>query len=166
MLKKLNPKRSLKAIPQRASLAALLRDLSERDHLIERIRPLLREDLRCRCAGAGIDGTTLLLFADSPVWAAKLRLFAPELVRALAGQGLALKTCEVRVSPPLMRAPADGGTRRVRISESAAAHLEMAAANIADPRLAACFRRIAAHGRGTQPRLGRVINQPTGTGST
>ncbi|EIC21883.1 DciA family protein [Thiorhodovibrio frisius] len=151
MLKKLRPTKTL-AGPERATaLAVLLRELDERDKLLRTVKPLLPDHVRSHCSQAQIDGDCLRLFADSPVWAAKLRLCTQEILRALRKRGLALKQCQIRVCPPLVAAPASrhgidsDHPQHTHLSAAAASHLKQAALGVQDPCIAACFERIARH---------------------
>lgn len=146
MLQKFAPSGDWFAARHHAGMSRLLHELDQRRRLTESLAPLLPDGLREHCQQAAIKGATLLLFADSPVWAAKLRLYAPEVLSRFKTHHPKLKRCQVRVSPPWIppqysHFPASKADRR--ISRRAAAHLEQAAAGIADPELAACFRRLA-----------------------
>jgi hypothetical protein len=176
MLKKLKPTKSLKVLPLDNALAPLLRELAERERLLDEVKPLLPVELRGHCSQAAIStvrrektgkktakkapakrdaGQSLLLFADSPVWAARIRLLAPEILAALRARGQVLESCQVRVCPPLFGAGAggenassrehttSGAVLAPRLSPLSAAHLEQAARTMADPRMADCLRRIA-----------------------
>lgn len=68
--------------------------------LIDRLRPLLPEDVQPHLMEVLEKPGELVLFADSAVWAARLRLAASDLSAATAGRRLV-----VRVLPP-------GGMRR------------------------------------------------------
>jgi hypothetical protein len=147
MLKKINPTRSLSGSHHDATVAELLGELEKRKRLIRRVHRLLPDNLRRHCRQASTEGSLLVLFADSPAWAAKLRLHAPEVLHDLQAKDARLESCQVRVSPPLeslqsttARAP------QARISPQAAAHLEQAALGIDHSELAACFLRMAKRG--------------------
>ncbi|MBK1648516.1 DciA family protein [Rhabdochromatium marinum] len=155
MLKKLTPAKSLAKLPRQQILDKLLRELTEREKLLKTVKPLLPQDVRDHCSQASIKNKCLLLFADSPVWAAKLRLCTQELPHVMGQRGFVLKKCQVRVSPPLLsvrsstQGPPQGQRNAARISAATAAHLEQAAQSMPDTRLAACFQRIANHQRRT-----------------
>lgn len=102
MLKKINPGKGLNITAGETFLAPLLREMAERERLLVSVKPLLPNDLRAHCSQATIDGDCLLLFADSPVWAAKIRLFAQKIPPILTERGVRLKRCLVRVAPPLV----------------------------------------------------------------
>lgn len=152
MLKRLRPTTILAKLGRETPLVAVLRELEERRRVLANVKPLLPNDLAVHCSQAQIDGECLRLFADSPVWAARLRLHSREVLDALAARGLSLKQCQIRVSPPL--APArdtrrgatpDRENRRGSLSLAAASHLRQAAHGALDKDIAACFERIARH---------------------
>ncbi|WPL16062.1 hypothetical protein Thiowin_00995 [Thiorhodovibrio winogradskyi] len=171
MLKKLRPTAKLAGPDRETALASVLRELKQREQLLRTIKPLLPEGVRRHCSQASTDGDCLQLFADSPVWAAKLRLFTHQILNVLSEQGLTLKQCQVRVSPPLFVGNGPQGHRHAdshttldldgsgdhdqkhgvtgnpkgRLSAIAASHLKQAASAISDERIAACFERIAHH---------------------
>jgi hypothetical protein len=90
---------------QSKTLAKLLRELADRERLLDQVKPLLPDDVRSHCCQASIDDDCLRLFADSPVWASKLRLLTGPILSALAERGLMLEQCQVRVSPPSATGP-------------------------------------------------------------
>jgi hypothetical protein len=116
---------------------------------LKRLQPLvvqaLPADLAAHCLPANLRGNTLVIHADSPAWAAKMRFHAPQLVQRLRREkSLAeLARCEVRVSPasaPVM------STKPVAaaISTQSREQLRTAAKGFKDPRLQTAFQRLAA----------------------
>ncbi len=84
--------------------------------------------------------------ADSAVWATRLRYVLPSIRQALGQQlGMTLPKPRIRVTPiavsPQSRRP------RLTLTRRNAELLEAAARALADPRLGAAMRRLAAHGR-------------------
>jgi len=61
----------------------------------------LPASLKAHCRLLAIRDETLVLAADSPVWAARLRFHAPQLVKQLGlSLTVKLRTVRVRVRPP------------------------------------------------------------------
>ena len=75
------------------------------DELDRRLRPLLPSPLAAHARLANYERGRLVFVVDAPVWRAKLRLLAPELLDAARSIGLAavefvVKTSLVSASPP------------------------------------------------------------------
>ena len=75
------------------------------DELDRRLRPLLPSPLAAHARLATYERVRLVFVVDAPVWRAKLRLLAPELLDAARSIGLAavefvVKTSLVSASPP------------------------------------------------------------------
>lgn len=112
--------------------------------------PALGADLAAHCALVRLDRHALVLVADSPAWATRLRLEAPRLLAAAATacpqhppQRLA-----VRVSPTLSAAPAAATPpqRRPGIGPRAAELLAKLSESTADPALRSIWQRLARRG--------------------
>ncbi|MFP5344268.1 MAG: DciA family protein [Gammaproteobacteria bacterium] len=77
--------RSLKEVlggaPGLAGLLAQARRIGQYD---EMVRQLIAEPLKQHCRVATVRGETLVLLADSPVWAARLHFETPALLKRLA----------------------------------------------------------------------------------
>ncbi|WP_454832060.1 DciA family protein [Pseudoxanthomonas wuyuanensis] len=103
------------------------------DALEQQLRPCLPPALSQHCRLANVaDGRRLVFIVDSPVWRAKLRLAAPELINA--AQSIGLKVTEVTIktttAPP---SPAQPAQRAVNpLSETARKALSAALASLDD----------------------------------
>jgi hypothetical protein len=65
------------------------------------LQHLLPDVLRPHCRLLAVNGTTLVLAADSPAWAARLRFHTHQLVRQLTPPGgVTLRGIRIRVRPP------------------------------------------------------------------
>lgn len=115
---------------------------------LQRLQPLVLQalpaDLAAHCQPGNLRGNTLIIHADSPAWAAKMRFHAPQLIRSLQrANGLSgLKRCEVRVMPA--SAP-QTSNRPVpsTISAQSREQLRAVAKGFNDPRLKKAFERLA-----------------------
>ncbi|HVK51834.1 MAG TPA: DciA family protein [Pseudoxanthomonas sp.] len=101
------------AQPQRALQAALTESATDPvrralwlDALEQQLRPCLPPALAPHCRLANVAGERLVFIVDSPVWRAKLRLAAAELLGAARSIGLTVTEVTVKISlsplhPPL-----------------------------------------------------------------
>jgi hypothetical protein len=118
-----------------------MEDIRGQSLLLENLLSQLPPDFRPHCTGVRPDGDTLVVFADSPVWATRLRYEAP---RILPGTGF--RNLRVRVAPPA--ATVRPAVRKApSLPGAAAALLRETAAAVADPDLAAALLRLAARHR-------------------
>lgn len=83
------------------------------DALDQRLRPLLPPGVAAHARLANVDGTRLVLLVDSPVWHARLRYAANEVLDAARSIGLEVRELVVKVTTnplrpevPVQRAPA------------------------------------------------------------
>jgi hypothetical protein len=112
--------------------------------LENRLHALLPAPLTEHCRILSIRDTTLVLAADSPVWAARLRFHTPLLLKQLARiQGVRLRRVRIRVRPP--EAATAPRHRHVPNRRSAAgtAALQQAAQTVSDPELKTALLRLA-----------------------
>ena len=127
-----------------AGLLARSRELRKMDVLLAELLPA---PLNAHCRILSIKNTILVLAADSPVWAARLRFQAPQLVQQLT-QHLSGKrrTIQVRVRPPetvLVPPPQKPG---IRPGTQGIAALQQAARTVSDPELKTALLRLANRG--------------------
>ena len=127
---------------------------SQYSRLISRARTLMVMDallqeqlpasLKAHCRLLAIRDETLVLAADSPVWAARLRFHAPQLVKQLSlSQTVKLRTVRIRVRPPERGVPAQCRRTMPRRSKSSTAALQQLAQNVSDPGLKTAILRLA-----------------------
>ena len=92
--------------------------------LHELIPPPLNE----HCRALNVAGTTLILAADSPVWAARLRFHTPQLVKQLSSEHpFDIRAVRIRVRPADRPAPPEKRQNRPRRTPLGAAALKQAA---------------------------------------
>lgn len=123
-------------------LLAQARALKELDALLERLIPSpLNEHTRV----LSVRDAILVLAADSPVWAARLRFHTPRLVKQLRNnQVVRLRTVQVRVRPPDTSQAAGIKLPGPRpLSSQNVDTLQQTARSVSDPGLKAALMRLA-----------------------
>lgn len=128
--------------------------LLDRVHLLRRITGILHHalpaPLSAHCVAANIDGDTLVVGCDSPIWATKLRYQVPHLLGKLSAQpGLgSFSQIRIRVQPHgHSEEQARSVYRRFKLSENSALLINNVAGNTADPELKAALRRLSQHAK-------------------
>lgn len=124
-----------------------LAPLLDRVRLLQRVENLLRKilgaDLGAHCRAGGLAGGRLVLLADSPVWATRIRYAVPALLEKLGDAGdIPVREIQVRVG----RASVARGTtpRRARpLGEETARNLCETAEAIGDEALRSALLRLA-----------------------
>ena len=93
-----------------AGIDNLLTRLKKHRDLLSVIQGGLPDALHKHCKDCVADGTRLVLFAESPVWAFQLRFHAPSILNRLREEhGLNYRNIEIRSLPPTeQRRPGDG----------------------------------------------------------
>jgi hypothetical protein len=127
---------------QVADLVTTARKLRRLNHFLASV---LDQPLTNHCQIARFEGDLLVLNADSPVWASRLRYYIPTLLTQLKQnipdlQGL--KTIKITTTPPLPR-PVAAPVKQRQISETAADDIQAMADTIADPDLREALLRLA-----------------------
>lgn len=125
-----------------SSLVARAATLADLGIQVERLLPAT---LQPHCRLLSRHGQTLVLAADSPVWAARLRFHTPRLVKQLARELAESQfTIRVRVIPPVKSTTSPVkhplGKRRGRLH---AASLQQAAQTVSDPRLKSALLKLS-----------------------
>lgn len=123
-------------------LLAQARDIAALD---AQARQLLPPALQPHCHVLSVRDQVLVLSADSPVWAARLRFHAPKLVKQLSRQQtVTVRTFRIRVIPPEKTATSTvkhaSGQPPDRIR---AAALAQAAETVSDPRLKSALLKLS-----------------------
>jgi hypothetical protein len=127
-----------------AGLLANSRDLGKMDILLAELLPA---PLNTHCHLLSIRNSVLVMAADSPVWAARLRFHAPQLVKQLARR-LSAKRCtiHVRVRPPEIPRPPRPQKAVSRPGRQGITALQQAAQSVSDPALKTALLRLANRG--------------------
>jgi hypothetical protein len=135
---------------ERSEISRLLsraRAFGELDALVQELIP---SPLNAHCRVLAVRDDILVVAADSPVWAARLRYQSPQLVKQLSGvSSVKIRTVQVRVrasepSPDSRMTPI-----RQPVSVSNSMALKQAARSVTDAGLKAALLRLA--GRRTLP---------------
>ncbi|HEB98439.1 MAG TPA: DUF721 domain-containing protein [Thiotrichales bacterium] len=107
-----------------------------------RLRKLLPAELADHARVGQLKAKCLIIYADSPAWAARLRFLAPQLVKQLRETG-AVKpaTIQIRVLPGTERPQPP--RRQASLSEDSRRLIEQTARGIDDEKLASALRRLA-----------------------
>jgi hypothetical protein len=124
-----------------ASLLARSRELRRLDILLAELLPA---PLNAHCRILSIRNSILVLAADSPVWAARLRFHAPQLEKHLA-EHLAGKrqTIHVRVRPPETDLPPEPHKPVIPLGRQGKSALHQVAQSVSDPELKTALLRLA-----------------------
>jgi len=105
------------------------------DALDQRLRPSLPPSLANHARLANLDGGRLVYVVDAPVWRAKLRLVAPELLDAARSLGLGVTDLVVKVTTlPAHASERAEGRKTTPMSAAAKEALQAALASLADPK--------------------------------
>lgn len=108
------------------------------------LQALLPEPLKAHCRLLAIREDTLVLAADSPVWAARLRFHAPQLVKQFnRNQTVKLHTFQIRVRPPERIVPTQRRQSMSRRSKNSTTALKQVAQTVSDPGLKTALLRLA-----------------------
>ncbi|MGH8578449.1 MAG: DciA family protein, partial [Gammaproteobacteria bacterium] len=127
--------------------AAVLPELPDLQRLDAVIQAAMPAELRAHWRIGRLTAGTLTLFAGSPVWAARLRYFAPVLIERLAGRpgAAAVRAIRVRVLVTGARAPSVKHAG-IAISRPVSDYLRQAAQSCGDARLRAVLLNLSRHG--------------------
>ena len=124
------PQAPLDALLADAGFAPLRRALWL-DALDLRLRPCLPPALAAHARLANLDGDRLVFVVDGPVWRAKLRLAAPEVLDAARSLGLGVTQLVVKTSSE--PAPRNGSPQARPMSAAARSALQAALDSLREP---------------------------------
>ena len=126
-----------------ARLMAQARLLTELDN---QLQTLLAPPLQQHCRVLALREQVLVLAADSPVWAARLRFHAPQLLRQFSlPQSARLRSIRVRVYQAQYSNPASPPSQVRLPGPRGAAAIRQAAETVSDPALKTSLLRLASH---------------------
>jgi len=124
-----------------ARLLARARALKKLD---AELHDLIPAPLGNHCRILSVRDDTLVLAADSPVWAARLRFHTTQLVKQLSiSRTVNLRTVRVRVRPPASAQASHPARKHIPVSRKNSHALKQAAREVMDPGLRAALLRLA-----------------------
>lgn len=126
-------------------LAQLKRELAQQQSLLEQVRASVPSPLSEQLLSAVLSGRTLTLLVHSPVWASRLRYLAPQLLRQLRQQGLAVEQIRPRIVPAQDAKRQTQGRQPVALSPHSAESLRQAADALKPGPLREALRRLSRH---------------------
>ena len=137
---------SVKKILTGHSTPALLgKRLSDYDALCRQVRESLPPPVDQQLKAAVLQAGTLSLFAESPVWASRLRYAIPQLQRQLAKRGLAVERIRTRILPGNGAKPLKPKRKHLSLSRESGEVLRQTAAAIDDEQLKEALLKLSRH---------------------
>jgi hypothetical protein len=108
------------------------------------VQELLPDALKTHCRVLSVRDETLVLAADSPVWAARLKFHSSQLVKQLnRQQTVKLRTVRIRVRPPEKQLETERRNTPLKLGINSATALRQAADSVSDPDLKSALLRLA-----------------------
>lgn len=98
-----------------------------------RLRPHLPPSLAAHARLANVDGAKLVFLVDSPIWRARLRLAAPELLVVARSIGLEITEVVIKTATAPLHPPPPQARKPVVMSVAARDALQAALASLDDP---------------------------------
>ncbi|MFV1972366.1 MAG: DUF721 domain-containing protein [Thiohalobacterales bacterium] len=128
----------------KSGMARLLSRARALRKLDAELHELIPPPLNDHCHTLSVRDGTLVLAADSPVWAARLRFQSSQLVKQLSSaQTVNLRTVRVCVRPPESRRTARASRKQSPVSRKHSHTLKQAAREVTDPGLRAALLKLA-----------------------
>ncbi|HKJ08271.1 MAG TPA: DciA family protein [Gammaproteobacteria bacterium] len=130
----------------RSGASRLWEQAQRRQRLTRLLQEQLPEVLHPHCQVAHLSAESVVLATDSPVWAARLRYYSPQILKHL-GQRETVnpRTLRIRIVPPA-EPPRTGPPARPPLSRQNSRLLRQAADAIDHPQLQEALRRLATRG--------------------
>ena len=139
---KAKPRPVRQLLEQSDATQSLMRQLQQQRRLLALVRKCLPPAMARHCADARPNGSVLTLFAESPVWASKLRFSAPKLLGEIRRAAPGVASISVRIFPQQGSA-AKTQRLRPRLSPTAATSIDGSVGAIRDPDLRNALLRLA-----------------------
>lgn len=129
-----------------SAISSLFEHAKNIQHFESRLHEYLASPMNKHFKLANYSNSTLILHADSPTWAAKLRYSIPVILKYMQKdcQFNSLKTIRIKVVPAINQL-GRATTRRLNISATSANFLNDVALSLADNELRASLLKIASH---------------------
>ncbi|KMN37432.1 MULTISPECIES: DUF721 domain-containing protein [Chromobacterium] len=122
-------------------LTAEAKELMKLDRAFQKLLPPL---LAGTCRAVRIRDDELVIYTDTGIIAARLRMLAPGLLPQLAKQGFIAGKTRVKVDVRLARKPRE---KKLKISQNALDGMEEAASSVSNPLVSAALAKLIAHHR-------------------
>lgn len=136
--------KSAQIINRSGHLQKLLKTGQYQQEILNKIKVLLDKQLAAHCISSHYSGQCLKLFADTPVWASRLRFQSEIIKRQLSNIGIPVHKLDVKVIPPSVAKQRFHKKRHANpISLQAASTLVETANCIDDEKLAAALKKLA-----------------------
>lgn len=135
------PKSVRHLLKDKPTLKRLELEISAQKALLGEVRRLLPGDLAPHCVAACARARQLLIYADSPAWATRLRFFAPQLISLLQSRYPVLT--EARVKLLISRGAPAPKPRKARLSDAGACIIQESALNTSEPDLREALLRLS-----------------------
>jgi len=103
------------------------------DALDQRLRPHLPPSLAAHARLGNVNGAELVFIVDSPIWRARLRLAAPELLEAARRVGLAVSHVTVKTATHPLQVEPPSARPSIPMSADAREALQSALASLEEP---------------------------------
>ena len=136
-----SPKSVRHLLKDKPTFKRLELEISAQKALLNRVRRLLPDDLAAHCVAAQKRGQHLILHTDSPVWATRLRYFAPQLNSLLKADDPSLRGIKVKLV--LTRSSRRRRLPAARHSDFAAAIIHDSAEDTKQPQLREALKRLS-----------------------
>lgn len=128
--------------PRLRQLCVQIQQLNQVQACLERILP---DDLGPHYRATAILGDSLILHAESPAWATRLRYLIPDMLAALSGMPDLRDIRSIRIRTVPHSPPATGEKPHRTLSADTAKLLRDVAGSIQDPKLRATLLRLSRH---------------------
>jgi hypothetical protein len=136
----------INALLGKTEVARLLTRARTLRKLDAELHDLVPPPLNEHCRILSVRDGTLVLAADSPVWAARLRFQSSQLVKQLSNaRTVNLRTVRVCVRHPESRHAATPARKHIPVSRKHTHTLKQAAREVTDPGLRAALLKLARH---------------------
>jgi len=127
-----------------SSLKTLQLQIELQQELLLQVHASLPAKLAKHCSSAQVQGSALILFTDTPVWASKLRFLSPQLLSKLRASHPGIASVSVKLAVVQRQSPVPKKVRRlVRRSNVAADIVDNSKAGISSPALRSALGRLA-----------------------
>ena len=124
----------------------MIRHATRLRRLDRAFRKLLPGPAQAHCRVANLRGDTLVVAADSPVWASRIRYESRQILREMAAS-CGVTATRIRIVVRTPETPENMASEPRVVPPNAALNLEAAALAVDDPELAAALKRLASRAR-------------------